>query len=163
MSGNNEIKVFNVEFDGIDKCGKDTLVHTMFKVFPNYCAYQSRGLLSQVAYSRLYNRSWQYPVTEGYIQNTLFVKLDVEKDDWLKRLEESNEIELNKSRTDVDFVSDYTRHNDAFDNAWIEVKNYEPAKKYEDHFVCYNTTTMSAEEIAKSDAETLKSLNNFEN
>ena len=104
MSSVNNIRVFEVEFDGIDKCGKDTLVQTMFKVFPNYCAYQARGLQSQIAYSHLYDRPWNYPVTDGYKENALFVYLDVEKEDWLQRLKDTNEITNNKNRSDVDFV-----------------------------------------------------------
>lgn len=151
--------VFEVEFDGIDKCGKDTLVQTMFKVYPNYCAYQARGLISQVAYNLLYNRDWTYSVTEGYIKNSLFIKLDVDKDDWIKRLEDSNEIEENKKRTDVDFVSDYERHKKAFDDAFDNLKNLEVSKNYQDHFLCFNTSKMTAVEIAEEIKNRLISLN----
>lgn len=157
-----DFNVFNVEFDGIDKSGKDTLVKEMIKIFPNHCMIKSRGLLSQVAYSQLYNRSWDYLYTEGYIKNTLFIKLDVQHDDWYKRLQETNEIENNKNRPDVDFVSDYKRHRDAFENAWVDIQNSDAAKNYKDHFICYDTSTMSAEDIAKSVVDVLKNLNKIE-
>jgi len=157
MSSVNDIKVFEVEFDGIDKCGKDTLVQTMFKVFPNYCAYQARGLQSQIAYSHLYDRPWSYPVTDGYKENALFVYLDVEKEDWLQRLKDSNEIENNKNRSDVDFVEDYERHRGAFEYAW-ELMN-DPV--YTSHFMKINTSEYSPVEIAEMVAARLKELNSI--
>lgn len=152
-----DIGVFEVEFDGIDKCGKDTLVQTMFKVFPNYCAYQARGLLSQNAYSILYNRPWTYPVTDGYKSNSLFVYLDVEKDDWLQRLKDSNEIENNKNRSDVDFVEDYEKHRGAFEKAWDQM--FDPV--YEKHFMKINTSKYNPTEIAEMVAARLKELNSI--
>ena len=157
MSSVNNIQVFEVEFDGIDKCGKDTLVQTMFKVFPNYCAYQARGLQSQIAYSHLYNRPWNYPVTDGYKENALFVYLDVEKEDWLQRLKDTNEIENNKNRSDVDFVEDYERHRGAFEYAW----NLMADPKYVNHFMKINTSKYSPVEIAEMVAARLKELNSI--
>lgn len=154
-------KVFNVEFDGMDKCGKETLVHTMFKVFPNYVAYQERGFLSQIAYNLLYKRDWKYLPTEGYISNSLFVKLDVEKEDWLQRLEATHEIESNKHRSDVDFVSDYERHRKAFDDGWEAMMSLDEAKGYQDHFLCLNTTGHTPEEVALKVKERLIKLNNL--
>ena len=151
--------VFNVEFDGIDKCGKDTLKQTMFKVFPNTCAYKARGILSQIAYSQLYGRNWQYCMTEGYVQNSLFVKLDVDEDDWLRRIADSNEIENNKQRSDVDFIADYKKHQSAFDLAWQYLQDLDVAKNYQDHFLCCNTTQLTAFEIANIVKQRLIDLN----
>lgn len=39
-------KVFNVEFDGIDKCGKDSVMKQMFSVVPNKYIPKARGILS---------------------------------------------------------------------------------------------------------------------
>lgn len=155
--------VFNVEFDGIDKCGKDTLKQTMFKVFPNTCAYKARGILSQIAYSQLYGRNWQYCMTEGYIQNSLFIKLDVNEDDWLQRLAASNEIENNKQRTDVDFIADYKKHQVAFDNAWQYLLNLDICQQYQDHFLCCNTSVFTATEIANIVKLRLMQLNHLPN
>jgi len=155
------IPVFEVEFDGIDKCGKDTLVHTMFKVFPNVCAYQARGLQSQIAYSKLYGRDWSYPVTEGYVSNLLSIYLDVDEDDWIKRLKDSNEIENNKNRSDVDFVSDYKKHKDAFEYAWNTILSLDSTKNYQDHFLKINTSQYSPQQIAEIVADRIKKLNNI--
>lgn len=153
--------VFNVEFEGIDKCGKDTLKQEMFKVFPNVCAYKARGILSQLAYSQLYHRQWQYNISEGYIQNSLFVYLQIDKDDWLNRLQATNEIEENKQRTDVDFVSNYDIHQKAFDDAWLYLKMLDVCQKYQDHFLCCNTSQMTANDIANLVRQRLILLNHL--
>ena len=142
------ITVFNVELEGIDKCGKDTIRNTMLNVFPNVCSIKARGILSQLAYERLYNRPWTYPVSEGYIKNTFIVKLDINEDDWINRLTLSNEIENNAKRSDVDFIADYKRHMQAFEDAWNYFRNLDVAKNYQDHFLCCNTSVFSAVEIA---------------
>ena len=97
----------------------------MLSVFPNICSYKARGALSQLAYQKLYNRSWQYNITDGYIQNTLIIYLDVsDEQDWLNRLSHTNEVEVNNNRADVDFVVDYRKHRAAFQEAWQELPNF---------------------------------------
>lgn len=156
------INVFNVEFEGIDKCGKDTLRNTMLSVFPNICSYKARGALSQLAYQKLYNRSWQYNITEGYIQNTLIVYLDVsDEQDWLNRLSHTNEVEVNNNRADVDFVADYRKHRAAFQEAWQELKSSAIAKKYQDHFLYFDTSVYDQQEIAQQVKQRLIELNNI--
>jgi hypothetical protein len=77
-----KLDVFNVEFDGIDKCGKDTIWRTMISYHQNRYIYDARGILSQLAYAKLFNRDYEYKYTEGYFENTLVVYLTVDKDDW---------------------------------------------------------------------------------
>ena len=153
------ITVFNVELEGIDKCGKDTLRNTLLSVFPNVCSIKARGILSQLAYQQLYNRPWSYPVTEGYIRNTLIVKLDVDKEDWFNRLKASNEIENNAKRSDVDFVADYDRHTKVFEDAWNYLRSLDITKDYQDHFICFNTSKQSVLEIAAQITQHLVYLN----
>ena len=156
------LKVFNVEFEGIDKCGKDTLRDTMLGVFPNICTYKARGVLSQYAYSRLYNRPWVYSMSEGYIKNTLIVYLDVSsEEDWLNRLKTTNEIEFNNTRTDVNFISDYTKHRDAFIYAFQYLKNLDISQEYQDHFLYLDTSKLNALEIANIVKQRLIMLNNI--
>lgn len=155
-----EIRVFNVEFEGIDKCGKDTLRNEMLSVFPNICSYKARGVLSQYAYQSLYHRPWNYRVTEGYFHNTLIVFLDVSnEDDWLARLAATNEIESNDHRTDVDFVADYNKHRNAFIDAFNYLKSLDIAKDYQDHFLYCDTSLYSIKEIAHTVRQRLIDLN----
>ena len=162
LSKSVNISVFKAEFDGIDKSGKDTLVNEMIKIFPNYCSLHARGLISQIAYSKLYNRNWNYPFTEGYIQNTLFIYLDVDEEDWYLRLRNTNEIENNEKRSDVDFVSDYAKHRKAFDDTWNDLISSELGKKYSSHFLYFNTSKMTAVAIAEAVKRQLIKLNNIE-
>ena len=39
-------KVFNVEFDGMDKCGKDSIAKQIFAVDPNKYIINVRGIMS---------------------------------------------------------------------------------------------------------------------
>ena len=157
-----QLKVFNVEFEGIDKCGKDTVRDTMLGVFPNICSLKARGILSQYAYSRLYNRPWIYDVTEGYIKNTLIVYLDVSsEEDWLERLKATNEIEFNNSRSDVNFISDYTKHRNAFIYAFQLLKSLDISQDYQDHFLYLDTSRLSQLEIANIVKQRLVMLNNI--
>lgn len=156
-----EITVFNVELEGIDKCGKDTVRKAILEVFPNICSYKARGILSQLAYERLYNRPWSYPVTEGYLKNTLIVKLDVYEKDWRERLDFTDEIAFNASRSDVDFVSDYLRHTTAFNEAWDYLRNLDIAKNYQDHFMRCNTSLLTDFEIAQQIKQRVIELNHL--
>lgn len=156
------LNVFNVEFEGIDKCGKDTLRNTMLSVFPNICSYKARGVLSQYAYSKLYNRPWVYNMSEGYIRNTLIVYLDVSnEEDWFNRLKSTNEIEFNNTRTDVNFISDYTKHRDAFIYAFQYLKNLDICQEYQDHFLYLDTSKLDILEIANAVKQRLIMLNNI--
>lgn len=158
-----QITVFNIELEGIDKCGKDAIRETMLSVFPNICSYKARGILSQLAYERLYHRPWSYPVTEGYIKNTLIVKLDVNKNDWLDRLRLTNEIENNLNRSDVDFIADYEKHQAAFNDAWQYLLNLDICQQYQDHFLRCNTSMLTKQDIAKMIKQRIMRLNHLPN
>lgn len=84
------INIFNVEFDGIDKCGKDSVKPYLFYLEPGKYLSRARGLISQLAYARLYNRDIEFDATD-YAKNTLFVLLVVDKQDWEIRCKLTNE------------------------------------------------------------------------
>lgn len=85
------IKVFNIEFDGIDKCGKDTVKSQIWYFAPGMYLPRARGLISQLAYAKLYKRDVNYDIERGYVMNTLFVLLEVDKHDWEIRCKLTNE------------------------------------------------------------------------
>ena len=151
-------KVFNVEFDGIDKSAKGSIMHQIFAVAPNKYIPKARGLLSQIAYSKLYNRDSVYDVTEGYIANTLFVLLTVEEDDWNVRCKLTGEHEKNKSRSDMEGAVVYKSNSEAFEFAYnYLLEQYKD--KYEDHFLTYNTSQMTPIQIINDVVEHLEELN----
>lgn len=151
-------KVFNVEFDGIDKSGKDSIMHQIFAVAPNKYIPKARGLLSQIAYSKLYNRDSVYDVTEGYIANTLFILLTVEEDDWNVRCKLTGEHEKNKSRSDMEGAVVYKSNSEAFEFAYNYLLD-QYKDKYEDHFLAYNTSQMTPIQIINDVVEHLEELN----
>lgn len=85
-----KLKVFNVELDGIDKCGKDAIRPYIFYQEPGKYLCRARGLISQIVYAKLYNRKIDWDATD-YCKNTLFVLLSVNKEDWEIRCKITNE------------------------------------------------------------------------
>lgn len=95
------IKVYKIFIDGIDKSGKDTIVNYVDKLSGHKYAVKSRGVLSLIAYAKLYNRDFKYDLrSEKY---ALHVISDVKKDDWEIRCKMTNEPKI-----------DYQQNVDAF-------------------------------------------------
>lgn len=149
-------KVFNVEFDGIDKSGKDSIMHQIFSYSPNKYIPKARGLISQLAYTNIFKRDAEYLVSDGYLDNTLFVLLTVDEDDWNVRCDLSHEHELNKNRTDVEAAIEWKSNSEAFENAYEQLKN-----NYHDdrHFMKFNTSKMTPIMIIKEVVNRLEELN----
>lgn len=151
-------KVFNIEFDGIDKSGKDSIMHQIFSYSPNKYIPKARGLISQLAYTEIFKRDAEYNVSKGYIDNTLFVLLTVDEDDWNIRCDLSHEHELNKQRSDVESNKiQWKSNSEAFENAYENLK-----KQYSDerHFMKFNTSKMTPFEIIKEVVKRIEELNN---
>lgn len=85
-----KLRVFNIELDGIDKCGKDSIRPYVFYLEPGKYMCRSRGLISQIAYAKLYNRDFDWDAVD-YVKNTLFVLVEVDKRDWMIRCKLTNE------------------------------------------------------------------------
>lgn len=151
-------KVFNVEFDGIDKTGKDSIMHQIFAVAPNKYIPKARGLISQVAYADLYKRDAEYLVSDGYIENTLFVLLTVNEDDWNVRCKLTGEHEKNKSRSDMEAAVVYESNMQAFLKAYARLTN-KYGDRYGDHFMIFNTSEMTPFQIITKVVERLEELN----
>ena len=149
-------KVFNVEFDGIDKCGKDSIMKQMFSVVPNKYIPKARGILSQIAYSKLFNRDAQYNVSNGYLENTLIVYLTVDEDDWNVRCDLSHEHELNKRRSDVEAQIKYKSSSEAFDYAYDTLYKANPYKR---NMMKLNTSELTPYKIIVEVKNRLEELN----
>ena len=137
-------KVLNVEFDGMDKCGKDSIAKQIFAVDPNKYIINVRGIMSQIAYSWLWKREYAYEMSKGYLENTLFVYLTVNEDDWNVRCKLSGEHEKNKKRTDVESAIKYKSSNDAFELAYEKLNASLAEKQVSDkHILKLNTSEMT--------------------
>ena len=153
-----EFKVFNIEFDGIDKSGKDTIMKQIFSADPNKYIPKSRGLISQIAYSKLNNRNYIYNVNKGYLDNTLFVYLTVDEDDWKIRCDLTNELVVDRSRCDTqnNVRLNYNSHMNAFNYAYNEVYNMLEDKR---QIMSFNTSEMTPYAIITQVIAVLNELN----
>ena len=62
-----KLSYYYIEIDGIDKTGKDTLWHYIDYMSGRKYVINSRGIISQVAYSCLYDRKYTYMPTSEVI------------------------------------------------------------------------------------------------
>lgn len=118
----NVAKHYMVSIEGIDKCGKGT-VGQYLKILGNYkYVLLDRGLLSNIAYSKLHGRGYQYDLSQ--YKNVVVVYLVVEYEDWKVRCKISNEPK-------IDFAAHIKAFNDAaaeLDAAGIKVLVYSTSK-----------------------------------
>lgn len=143
------IKVFNIEFDGIDKCGKDTVKSQIWYFAPGMYLPRARGLISQLAYAKLYKRDVNYNIERGYVMNTLFVLLEVDKQDWEIRCKLTNE-------PNTGFT--YEEMTQAFKLALYELK--ERFDVPENQILVFNTSEYTPYIIADEIKTHLEYLNN---
>lgn len=105
-----KIKYYSIVLDGIDKCGKDTILNYVFNLSNKKYLCNARGLMSLIAYSKLYNRNFEYDFEKERNGPSVHFLLQVDKEDWLVRCKMANEIEI-----------DYESHSQAFEDACNEM------------------------------------------
>lgn len=143
-----KLKVFNIELDGIDKCGKDSVRPYVFYLEPGKYLCRARGLISQIAYAKLYKRDILWD-GEDYAKSTLFVLLEVDKKDWEIRCKLTNE-------PNTGFT--YEEMTQAFKLALYELK--ERFNVPENHILVFNTSEYTPYAIADEIKTHLEYLNN---
>lgn len=143
-----KLKVFNIELDGIDKCGKDSVRPYVFYLEPGKYLCRARGLISQIAYAKLYKRNIEWDGAD-YAKNTLFVLLEVDKQDWEIRCKLTNE-------PNTGFT--YEEMTQAFKLALYELK--ERFDVPENHILVFNTSEYTLYAIADEIKTHLEYLNN---
>ena len=143
-----KLKVFNIELDGIDKCGKDSVRPYVFYLEPGKYLCRARGLISQIAYAKLYKRNIEWDGAD-YAKNTLFVLLEVNKHDWEIRCKLTNE-------PNTGFT--YEEMTQAFKLALYELK--ERFNVLENQILVFNTSEYTPYTIADKIKTHLEYLNN---
>lgn len=143
-----KLKVFNIELDGIDKCGKDSVRPYVFYLEPGKYLCRARGLISQITYAKLYKRNIEWDGAD-YAKNTLFVLLEVDKQDWEIRCKLTNE-------PNTGFT--YEEMTQAFKLALYELK--ERFDVPENHILVFNTSEYTPYAIADEIKTHLEYLNN---
>lgn len=101
------IKYYQICIDGIDKSGKDTLLSSLDILGEHKYVINSRGLLSNIAYSNIYNRDYKYDLSK--YGRVLTIYLTVEHNDWVARCKATKEKDMTEN--------DYYLHTKAFDDA----------------------------------------------
>ena len=125
-----KIKVYKIFIDGIDKSGKDLIAAYVDQLSGHKYVVKSRGVLSQIAYSYLYHRTFEYDLSSE--ANTLHVLLKVDFDDWRVRCKMTNEPE-------IDFAKNVAAFDYAFDLTADKL-----------HIECFNTSVKTPYRIAEA-------------
>ena len=77
-----------VQIDGVDKTGKDMLVQYITRMSNHKYVIQARGIVSQIAYSKIYGRNYEYDlrnyendvINAGKIANKIYVLTNTQDD-----------------------------------------------------------------------------------
>ena len=87
-----------IEIEGIDKTGKDTLAKYIDYLSGRKYVINVRGILSQIAYSKIYNRNYDYDKNIEGNKGTIIILLHANMDDLNVRYKITNEPDIDKSR-----------------------------------------------------------------
>lgn len=79
----------NIQIDGVDKTGKDLILNYVNELSNHKYVIQSRGLISQIAYSKKFKRQYKYSFDD--YKNTLFIYLVADPKDLQIRHHLTNE------------------------------------------------------------------------
>lgn len=134
-------KYYHIFVDGIDKTGKDTVCVYLDRLSGRSVIAKPRGILSQIAYSELFKRGYEYDLS--FQDNVVNVLLEVDKEDWEVRCALSNEKKI-----------DYDSHSHCFKKSFKYLQ-----QKSNSITLCYNTSHMTPYEIAKDILEKVNILN----
>lgn len=135
------MKYYSIFIDGIDKTGKD-LIQAYIDILSNHrFLVKSRGVLSLIAYSNLYNRNYKYELENE--RDSVNVLLTVDKLDWLTRCEINRETKI-----------DYEENCKKFEEA------YQLLSKYSNNILTYNTSKLTPFEISISIIKYMEEINN---
>lgn len=134
-----------VVLDGIDKTGKDLIAHYVFELSGKRYVAIPRGIISMIAYDKLFNRGIEYDLEAEKNAPVLNVLLTVNEDDWKIRCKYSNEPDI-----------DYNEHSKAFVEAAQQLMHAGILIRQ------YNTSDMTPVNIAKTIVSFMHTLNNIE-
>ena len=126
-----KLKYYNIEIDGIDKTGKDTLCQYLYRMSNKQYSIKVRGIISLIAYSKLFHRNVEYDLS-SINKNTIYVVLTANEEDWKIRCKITNEQSI-----------DFTKHVNAFNDALVQLSD----KGF--NVLVFDTSTMTPYQIAK--------------
>lgn len=85
-----------VQIDGVDKTGKDTLVKYITRMSNHKYVIQARGIVSQIAYSKIYGRNYKYDLRN--YENDVIILLTGDIEDLKIRHKITNEPKIDIER-----------------------------------------------------------------
>ena len=85
-----ELKYWEIEIDGTDRVGKDTLLQYLCKLGGYRFSINPRGLLSQLVYTEKFGRDYTFDLS-GYSKNKVIIWLYADKEDLDIRCKLTNE------------------------------------------------------------------------
>lgn len=134
------LKYYCISCEGIDKSGKE-IIRKYINILGNYkYVLMDRGLLSNITYSRLNNRNYEYDLNA--YTNWIIVYLIVDKEDWKIRCKLTGEKEI-----------DYDLHMKEFSKTAIELD------KSGIKILVYNTSQYTPYIIAKDVIHYMENIN----
>lgn len=137
-----KLKYYSVFLDGIDKAGKSTLVAYLAKLSNYTLNIFDRGVITNIVWNKIQNRDVDYDVEQW--KNTVFIRLNVDKEDWKIRCSIHHEPDMPHS---------YEEMNERYDAVFDEFK------KNGFKVLEFNTTLSTQYQIATSIIDYLKILN----
>lgn len=136
-------KYYCIEFEGIDKSGKE-LVGKYVDILGNHkYVLMDRGLMSNITYSRIFHRDFEYDVEQ--FRNWIFVCLTCDEEDWKIRCKLTNE-------PDIDYEYNVAEFN----------KTREMFEKNNFKVIYINTSHVTPYDAAKYIISSIETLNSIE-
>ena len=120
-----------ITIEGVDKTGKDLLVQYIVRMSNHKYVIQSRGIMSQMAYTQIYNRNYEYDLAPYKHDVIFYLKGDI--DDLAIRHKITGEppINIQKDMAVFDDVAVLLRNNgiDVIELDTSSATPYQNAKK----------------------------------
>ena len=137
-----KMKIFTVSLDGVDKCGKSSLLPYLARMSNYTLNILDRGPITNIVWNKIQNRDVEYDLEMW--KNTVFVRLLVDEEDWKIRCSIHKEPPMPLSFSDM---------NAAYDEVFTQFKN-------NGFYVLeFNTSKMPQYKIAKKIIEFLNERN----
>ena len=116
------LKRYCISFEGIDKSGKGLILQYVNILGKYKYVLMDRGLLSNVTYARMNNRSYEYNLAA--YTNWIIVYLTVDKEDWEVRCKLAHEPAINYEQ----HINEFNATAIEFDKAGIPILVYNTSK-----------------------------------
>lgn len=138
--------IYCCSIDGIDKSGKSTLIKYLARLSNFTLNILDRGPITNIVWNKIQKRDVEYDLEMW--KKTLFVRLNVDKEDWKIRCSIHHE---------PDMPLTYEAMSEAYDDVFAHFKNNGF------YILEFNTTKLTAYKIAKKIIEFLNELNGKDN